>query len=145
MGDTGSLVLGFVVAWFSITLTQRSGDHVPPVVMLWVTGVILLDLLTVTLRRILRRRDPALPDRGHLHHLLLRRGLSTGEALALILVANLVLGGIGIALWLLGVAEYTSFGAFLMVTAAYLVAFLFPTRLWRRPPRSSPPPGGGVS
>jgi len=136
MGDTGSLILGFVVAWFSIDLTQRPGAHVPSVVMLWVVGVVLLDLLTVTLRRIIRRRDPALPDRGHIHHLLLRRGCSARQSLTWLLGANIVLGLVGTVLWRIGVPEYASFGLFLIVTALYLGVFLFPSRLlWRLLPR----------
>jgi UDP-GlcNAc:undecaprenyl-phosphate GlcNAc-1-phosphate transferase len=135
MGDTGSLILGFVVAWFSVELTQRAGAHVPPVVMLWVVGLVLLDLLTVTLRRVIRRRDPALPDRGHIHHLLLRRGLDAPHALAWLLGSNLALGLLGTILWLAGVPDYVSFGGFLIVAALYLSLVLFPSRLWRRIPR----------
>jgi UDP-GlcNAc:undecaprenyl-phosphate GlcNAc-1-phosphate transferase len=135
MGDTGSLILGFVVAWFSIDLTQRPGAHVPSVVMLWVVGVVLLDLFTVTLRRIIRRRDPALPDRGHIHHLLLRRGYSAPRCLLWLLGANLALSATGTALWRLGVPDYASLAAFLIVAALYLGVFLFPARLWRRLPQ----------
>jgi UDP-GlcNAc:undecaprenyl-phosphate/decaprenyl-phosphate GlcNAc-1-phosphate transferase len=135
MGDTGSLILGFVVAWFSVDLTQRPGAHVPPVVMLWVVGVVLLDLLTVTLRRIIRRRDPALPDRGHIHHVLLRRGWNAGQSLVWLLGANVVLGLAGTLLWRLGVPDYASFGGFLIVAALYLGLFLFPSRLWRLLPK----------
>jgi UDP-GlcNAc:undecaprenyl-phosphate GlcNAc-1-phosphate transferase len=143
MGDTGSLILGFVVAWFSIELTQRGGQRVPPVVMLWVVGVVLLDLFTVTVRRVLRRRDPALPDRGHVHHVLLRRGLDAQQALVWLLAANLLLGLAGTLMWLGGVPDYVSFGGFLAVTAVYLALFLFPTRLWRRRlQRAAPAPAG---
>jgi len=135
MGDTGSLILGFVVAWFSVDLTQRADLHVPPVVMLWVVGVVLLDLFTVTVRRVIRRRDPALPDRGHIHHLLLRRGFTGPQTLLWLLGANLVLSAVGTALWRLGVPEFVSLAAFLVVAAVYLGLFLFPARLWRRLPR----------
>jgi len=132
MGDTGSLVLGFVVAWYSIGLTQRSGQAVPPVVMLWVTGVVLFDLFTVTMRRILRRRDPAAPDRAHIHHILLRRGLSPARAVAVLLGANLALGAIGTLGWAAGIPEAWLFAAYGAVALAYLALFLFPARLLRR-------------
>ncbi len=135
MGDTGSLILGFVVAWFSIELSQRAGAHVPPVVMLWVVGVVLLDLLTVTVRRMIRRRDPALPDRGHIHHLLLRRGQGGVRTLLWLLGANVAMGAAGTALWKAGAPDYASFGGFLAISAVYLALFLFPSRLWRRMPR----------
>jgi UDP-GlcNAc:undecaprenyl-phosphate GlcNAc-1-phosphate transferase len=132
MGDTGSLVLGFVVAWYSIALTQGNGPKVPPVVMLWVTGVVLFDLFTVTIRRILRRRDPAAPDRAHVHHILLRRGLSPARAVALLLGANLALGAIGTLGWAAGVPEAWLFAGYVTIGLIYLGVFLFPARLLRR-------------
>jgi UDP-GlcNAc:undecaprenyl-phosphate GlcNAc-1-phosphate transferase len=132
MGDTGSLVLGFVVAWYSIGLTQGDGPTVPPVVMLWVTGVVLFDLFTVTIRRILRRRDPAAPDRAHVHHILLRRGVTPGRAVVLLLAANLALGAIGTIGWAAGVPDMWLFAGYVGVALIYLGMFLFPARLLRR-------------
>jgi UDP-GlcNAc:undecaprenyl-phosphate/decaprenyl-phosphate GlcNAc-1-phosphate transferase len=132
MGDTGSLVLGFVVAWFSIDLTQSRNEVVPPVVMLWVAGIVLFDIFTVTVRRIVRRRDPAAPDRGHIHHILLRRGLSPGRTVALLLGANFVMGLIGTLGWMASVPETWLFAAFVGVGLTYLGFFLFPARLIRR-------------
>ncbi len=133
MGDTGSLVLGFVVAWYSIELTQREdGPSVPPVVMLWVTGVVLFDLFTVTVRRVLRRRDPAAPDRAHVHHILLRRGLSPARATVLLLGVNSGLAAIGTLGWAIGVPDAWLFASYVAAALAYLGLFLFPARLIRR-------------
>ena len=145
MGDTGSLVLGFVMAWFAVSLSQRPGPHVPPIVMVWVCSVVLLDLLTVTLRRVIRRRDPALPDRGHVHHVLLRRGFTAREAVLFLLACNLGLGLTGVAIWKAGVPDAFSFMLFGVVTLAYLWLFLYPSRLLRlnrgrRMARPAPPP-----
>lgn len=131
MGDTGSLVLGFVVAWFSIDLTQRPGAAVPPVVMLWVVGVVLFDLFTVTVRRLIRRRDPAAPDRAHIHHLLLRRGYTARETLLILLTVNALLGVIGTTGWSVGMPEYVLFAAFIVLGVLYVAIFLFPARFMR--------------
>jgi UDP-GlcNAc:undecaprenyl-phosphate GlcNAc-1-phosphate transferase len=142
MGDTGALVLGFVIAWFTIDLTHRSDPAqtpVAPVVMLWVVGVVLFDVFTVTVRRMLRRRDPAAPDRAHLHHLLQRRGLGPTQATGLIIGANLLLGLIGTAGWMLGVPEHLLFGGFVLLGLAYLALFLFPARFLRLQRRRSRP------
>ncbi len=130
MGDTGSLALGFAVAWFTLELSQKA-RAVPPVVMLWVAGVVLLDLFTVTVRRLLRGRNPLLGDRGHIHHLLLRRGMSPGATAALLVGANALLGAIGTAGWRLGVADVWLFAGFLVVGIAYLAVFLHPAPLMR--------------
>jgi len=132
MGDTGSLVLGFVVAWYSIGLTQGRDPAVPPVVMLWVCGIVLFDLFTVTIRRILRRRDPAAPDRAHIHHILLRRGLSPARAVGLLLGANLALGAIGTLSWIAGAPQSWLFAGYVAAALLYLGLFLFPARLIRR-------------
>jgi UDP-GlcNAc:undecaprenyl-phosphate GlcNAc-1-phosphate transferase len=139
MGDTGSLVLGFVVAWYSVGLTQGRAAAVPPVVMLWVCGIVLFDVFTVTVRRILRRRDPAAPDRAHIHHILLRRGLSPARTVAALLGANVVLGAIGTLGWTAGVPERWLFAGYGITALVYLALFLFPARLIRR--RRSAPAG----
>ncbi len=132
MGDTGSLVLGFVVAWYAVGLTQSYASTVPPVGMLWVTGIVLFDLFTVTVRRILRRRDPAAPDRAHIHHILLRRGLSPARVVTLLLGANVALAAIGSLGWAAGVPQTWLFATYLAVALAYLGMFLFPARLIKR-------------
>jgi UDP-GlcNAc:undecaprenyl-phosphate GlcNAc-1-phosphate transferase len=131
MGDTGSLVLGFVVVWFAIGLTQPPAGGAPPVLMLWIVGVVLFDVFTVTVRRVLRRRDPAAPDRGHVHHVLLRRGLSPGAVVAVIVGGNALLGGVGMLLWQVGVAPRWMLIAFLAIGLVYLWLFLFPARVLR--------------
>jgi len=139
MGDTGSLVLGFVVAWYSIELTQGYGQTVSPVVMLWVTGIVLFDLFTVTIRRVLRRRDPAAPDRAHIHHILLRRGLSPAHTVALLLGTNFAMGAAGTVAWAAGVPEAWLFAGYVAAGLGYLALFLFPARLIRRKRTASAP------
>jgi UDP-GlcNAc:undecaprenyl-phosphate GlcNAc-1-phosphate transferase len=132
MGDTGSLVLGFAVAWFSIGLTQRTGMRIPPVLMLWVISIVLFDVFTVTVRRIVRRRDPASPDRAHLHHILLRWGYSPTATTVVIVLANAMLGAAGTLAWGLGASEPALFAAFIAIGLAYVGVFLYPARLLRR-------------
>ena len=132
MGDAGSFVLGFAVAWFSVGLTQREGAHIPPVLMLYVVGLVLFDLFTVTVRRVLRRRNPTAADRAHLHHILLRRGHSPAMTLVLIVIGNTVLGAAGTVAWRLGAPESALFAAFIALGLAYFVALLYPARLRRR-------------
>jgi len=137
MGDAGSLVLGFAVAWFTIDLTQRREAAVPPVVMLWVVGLVLYDLFTVTVRRLLRRRSPVAADRAHIHHLLQRCGLSSRAVWVLLIGANALLGAIGTIGWRSGVAEPALFGAYLLLGVVYFAAFIRPRWLIRRYRRSA--------
>lgn len=134
MGDAGSLALGLIIVWFSIELSQPGetmAAPVPPVVLLWVVGVLLFDVFTVTVRRMLRRRSPVVPDRAHLHHLLMRRGCTPRQATALIIGANLLLGAAGIGGWKLGFSDTALFGAFMLLGLVYLALFLYPARFLR--------------
>src|SRR5512147_603636 len=131
MGDAGSMVLGFAVAWFSVSLTQRGAVTVPPPVMLWVLGLVLMDVFTVTVRRLARRRSPMAADRDHIHHMLLRRGFGPWQTLALLVGANVVLALIGTAMWKSGVADRWIFWSYLAVCAVYFALFFMPFRLYR--------------
>lgn len=131
MGDAGSMVLGFAIAWFAVSLTQQNANNVPPPTMLWVLGLLLMDVFTVTVRRLARRRSPMAPDRDHIHHLLMRRGYSPRATLAMLVAANAVMAGIGTTLWQLGVADWWIFWSFLAVCAVYFAIFFMPFRLYR--------------
>lgn len=137
MGDAGSMVLGFAIAWFSVSLTQHHADAVSPPTMLWVLGLLLMDVFTVTVRRLARRRSPMAPDRDHIHHILIRRGYSQRATLVMLAAANTLLAAIGTALWRLGVPDWWIFWLFLLVCAAYFALFFMPFRLYRLRARAS--------
>lgn len=124
LGDAGSLLLGYGISWFSVELSQKEynpGGHVPPVVMLWVVGLILIDLLAVVLRRAIQGKNPLAADRTHLHHLLLRVGLSSKQAVWFLLTGNFLLGLVGVVAWKQGVRESILFVAFLLLTGLHLL------------------------
>jgi UDP-GlcNAc:undecaprenyl-phosphate GlcNAc-1-phosphate transferase len=139
MGDAGSMVLGFAIAWFSVSLTQRRGAAVPPPVMLWVLGLVLMDVFTVTVRRLARRRSPMAPDRDHIHHMLMRRGWSPRMTLTLLVLTNIGLASIGTVMWRAGVSDRWIFASFLGACVVYFVYFFMPYRLLRLRARTSEP------
>ena len=105
MGDSGSLVVGFVLAFLSIRVTYaQSGDvgtslqlHavLTPLVVL---AVPIYDFLSVTVIRLRAGRSPFVGDLNHLSHRLLRRGLSPREMLMAVygFTAVTALGGISL-------------------------------------------------
>jgi len=98
MGDTGSLLIGSINAILVIkfiNVAQSSDVLFPlessPAIGFSILMIPLLDTLRVFSIRIFKRRSPFSPDRNHIHHLLLDRGLSH-KAITLLLVSfNLVL------------------------------------------------------
>lgn len=75
MGDTGSLVVGFVIAFLAILITQSPGSSVAPIIPVLILGLPIVDTLRVMVARIAQRRSPFSPDRTHLHHNFLDLGL----------------------------------------------------------------------
>lgn len=90
MGDTGSLVLGFVVAVLCIRLIQVNAvvaNSVLPHAPVFVLGIVLIpvfDTLRVFATRIWHGKSPFTPDKTHIHHLLTNQGFSHGFAAKII-------------------------------------------------------------
>jgi UDP-GlcNAc:undecaprenyl-phosphate GlcNAc-1-phosphate transferase len=90
MGDTGSLVLGFVVAVLCIRLMQVNTftpNTVLPHAPVFVLGIVLIpvfDTLRVFATRIWKGGSPFVADKTHIHHLLTNQGFSHAFAAKLI-------------------------------------------------------------
>ena len=90
MGDTGSLVLGFVIAVLCIRLMQVNVFALNPVLPhapLFVLGIVLIpvfDTLRVFALRIWKGKSPFIADKTHIHHLLTNNGFTHGFAAKLI-------------------------------------------------------------
>ncbi len=119
MGDAGSMVLGFAITWFVISLSQGEGRAMPPVLALWLLMVPLYDTVFLLAYRTLTGRMPTAPDYQHLHHVLQMAGLGVNATLASICALAVLGAGIGIAGWRLGWPEATQFQAFLAGFALY--------------------------
>lgn len=82
MGDTGSLVLGFVIAVLCIRLLQVNAITTSPLLEhapVFVLGIVLIpvfDTLRVFAIRIWKGKSPFAADRTHIHHLLTNEGFS---------------------------------------------------------------------
>jgi UDP-GlcNAc:undecaprenyl-phosphate GlcNAc-1-phosphate transferase len=99
MGDTGSMVLGFVVAAIAISLTQDGVHPQAPWVPIVALGVPLLDTAWAVVRRTARGEALFVADSGHIHHQLLRLGFSQRDAM---LSLTAVSAGLAVVAVLLG-------------------------------------------
>ena len=98
MGDTGSMLLGFVVAAIGISLTQDGVHPVHPWVPMVALGVPIVDTAWAIVRRTARGEPFFVADRGHIHHQLLRRGLSQRDAMLILTAASAGLAVIAVLL-----------------------------------------------
>lgn len=89
LGDTGSLFIGFIVGSLSVIYGAGNGSvyvFTQPVLIL---ALPVLDVLYVMAHRISQNNNPFLPDRNHIHHVLLRRGLPEMHVTAIIYIMTL--------------------------------------------------------
>jgi UDP-GlcNAc:undecaprenyl-phosphate/decaprenyl-phosphate GlcNAc-1-phosphate transferase len=91
MGDAGSQFLGFAIGALAILLIEGSGGQLSPALALPMLGLPVIDTALVMATRIREGRSPFSPDRNHIHHRLLARGLSHREAVAAIYLAQTML------------------------------------------------------
>ena len=92
MGDTGALLLGFVLATVSIISVFKFYAIISFAVPFLVLGLPLFDTSFAFFRRLLHGRNPMAPDRGHFHHRLIDMGLSQKQAVAILYSISFVLG-----------------------------------------------------
>jgi UDP-GlcNAc:undecaprenyl-phosphate GlcNAc-1-phosphate transferase len=93
LGTGGAQLLGFLLACLSIVGAMKTAAAVAILVPLLAFGVPIVDAVQVVLRRIRGRRPISQADTQHLHHQLLRRGLSQRQAVWILYVVAAVLCG----------------------------------------------------
>ena len=76
MGDAGAMLLGFLLGVVGLLMAGGGPHPVSPWIPAIVLAVPLADTVWAIIRRLLRGQSPFAADSGHIHHRLLRAGLS---------------------------------------------------------------------
>lgn len=120
MGDSGSLLLGYLLTAFVFRFCEINAYHeVPewlqmnaaPAVAICVLTVPIFDTIRVSLTRIKKHRSPFQPDKNHIHHLLLRTGLNHIQTTCVLLSVSMLFIGIGVLgrnwnIWVLAITDF---------------------------------------
>ena len=97
LGDSGSNLIGFWVAWCAIYSSQNLIYQVEPITMLWFVSIPLLDCIGLIFSRLTKGIGITSPGRDHIHHKLMNRYTPEGT-LGIILLISLFTGLFGIFL-----------------------------------------------
>ena len=132
MGDTGSLVLGYTLAYLSIKYAMNNPSVLAPrphgmVVVITLLAVPVFDLVRVACMRLVHGKGIFHPDKTHIHHLALAAGFSMAYSLFLILCLQLFVIGINVLMSKLMV----NINFLLLVDVLIYAAFVMWLR-WRR-------------
>ena len=96
MGDTGSQLLGFLLASISIEGAIKSAAAFVISVPILALGLPIYDTLFAMIRRKINGKPIMEADRGHLHHRLLDMGLTQRQAVIIMYLISAVLGSFAI-------------------------------------------------
>lgn len=92
MGDSGSLVLGFVIS----LMTIRASEYISPAAVLFIIALPLLDTFIVMTRRRQRGRSLFEADKNHLHHFLFNVKGDVPFTVIMLVLMQLIFSLIGI-------------------------------------------------
>jgi UDP-GlcNAc:undecaprenyl-phosphate GlcNAc-1-phosphate transferase len=133
MGDSGSMLLGMLLAAATISGVGRSpqppsgGDlaafSIPVLVPLVVLAVPFLDVVLAIVRRVRKGRAITAPDKEHLHHRLMDFGHSHRKAVLLMYLWSALISGSALAVALINgrlVVGLIGLGALLIIAATAL-------------------------
>ena len=95
LGDSGSNLIGFWVAWIAVYASQNQNYFIEPITMLWFISIPLLDCVGLIFSRIKKGLSWSTAGRDHIHHKLLKR-FTSRQTLIIILAITLITGLFGI-------------------------------------------------
>jgi len=120
MGDSGSQLLGFSIAAFSILGTVKSATVVVVVIPALVLGLPIFDTIFAIVRRVVRRQPIGMADKEHLHHRIMRAGFGQRRSVMLLYCISGIMGVVAVLCSRGFVVEYLG----LVAIAAMLVYVL---------------------
>ncbi len=101
MGDSGSLTLGFVLGAIAIMGFAKGATIVALLLPILILGIPIFDTFFAIVRRLIEHKPVMQPDKGHLHHRLLQKGLSHKQTVAIIYAFTMFMGCVAILMTLL--------------------------------------------
>jgi UDP-GlcNAc:undecaprenyl-phosphate GlcNAc-1-phosphate transferase len=139
MGDTGSMTVGFVCAILAINFLESHNGYfiekllekpyleiykmkAVPAIAVGILIIPLFDTIRVFATRILRGGSPFLPDKRHIHHLLLDMGFSHTKSTVILVIVNII--------FVLAAYFLQGFGTFLLMVVIVGLASLLSSVLY---------------
>jgi len=97
MGDSGSMFIGFLLAYQAISFLEFNAAavgpytvHYAPILAMAILSFPILDTLRVFAIRMAQKRSPFSADRNHIHHRLLQLGLTHKKATLVLAAINIL-------------------------------------------------------
>jgi len=119
LGDSGSLLLGFLLSALALASAQKSPAMIGVGFSVLCFGLPLMESSLSVVRRLLNGRSVFAPDREHIHHKLLDHGLPPGLAAIVLYLVCAVFAGLSLLVW----SSESGLGLLLALLAALSVSW----------------------
>jgi UDP-GlcNAc:undecaprenyl-phosphate GlcNAc-1-phosphate transferase len=116
LGDSGSLLFGFLVSFLLIFLANKEIMH--PILIAWLVSIFVYEFLSITLVRLINKKNIFHPGKDHLHHILFYLTKSN-------LKTNLLLVSINTALFLIGLCSFYLINSFTSLVLFVIISIIF--------------------
>jgi UDP-GlcNAc:undecaprenyl-phosphate GlcNAc-1-phosphate transferase len=98
LGDSGSLFIGFLLSALALASSQKSTTAIAVAIPVVAFGLPLLDVCISVIRRFMNNKPLFLGDDDHVHHKLLKRGLSHRDAVLVLYAVAAAFGLLSLTL-----------------------------------------------
>lgn len=125
LGNSGSLLIGFILSFCLIYSSEKYKVH--PILLAFSVSVIIYDFLSVTISRLIQKKNIFIPDNNHIHHLIIRKFKSNYLSLIILNLTNILIFAISlIVYYLIG-----SVGCLILFISCFIIFFYFRVYLTR--------------
>ena len=117
LGDSGSLLLGFIISFVLIYLANQKFIH--PILLAWSIAIFVYEFLSINLIRLKNKQNPFKAGTDHLHHRLFEKNKS-------IFLTNFLITSLNIILFLIGYLSFLFINELvsLILFVAFFMIFL---------------------
>ncbi len=137
MGDTGSMVIGFILTFMAVRFLFISGLpnyklYTAPVLLLFIFCIPVIDTFSVFCIRILNGKHPLKPDKNHLHHQILNLGFNHFQTSLILVSVNVIFVFVGFYL------RYLDINVLFLIFIAFSIILISSIRLLYKEKKNKP-------
>ena len=116
LGDSGSMLLGFTVAFILIYLANEK--IIEPILLAFSISIFVYEFLSINLIRLIKKKNLFTADQDHLHHIIYKRYKST-------ILTNLVIFGLNIIFFIFGYLSFELINPLLSLILFVVLFFVY--------------------
>ena len=116
LGDSGSLLVGFIISFTLIYLASENLVH--PILIAWSVVIFAYEFLSINIIRLNKKQDPFKAGLDHLHHIFYNKTKS-------IFLTNLFISSTNIILFIIGYLTFSLIGPIISLILFIILFFIY--------------------